>query len=174
LDSNIDHETDIRKSNDTLIELLKQPLAKADLKRIQILIYKSDSMWPFYPSTGAENAIKNELHLKEFSDSEIITYISGYESSFSLLRTEQEITLQYQHTYLEPFMFNHLTPNNLDAVFSKQSPYDTQVRNLTQDDLTHLAGFMILLRTNTNGLIVEDEKLKQEARALLNYVKKTY
>jgi hypothetical protein len=174
LDQIIVSETRIEKANDTLIELLQQPLAKVDLKRIQLLIYASDNLWPFYPSSGASNAIKNELHLKQFSDSDIITYISDYEGSYSLLRTEQDVTLYYQHTYLEPFMFDHLTPGNLTAVFSNQPPHDSQVRNLTQEDLTHLAASMVMIRTNTAGLIKENKTLREEAIALLKYVKKTY
>ena len=170
----INFETDIRKSNDTLISLLQQPLAKADFMQIQKLIYESHSLRLFYPSNGAINAIKNELHLKQFSNTDIITYISDYEGSFNLLHTVQDITLQYQRTYLDPFLFDHFTPGNLDAVFSKSPPKDAQMRNLMQNDLTHLATCMVLIRINTNELVNDNKRLKEEAIALLNYVNKTY
>jgi hypothetical protein len=174
LNTIINFETGIRKSNDTLITLLQQPLAKADLKQIQELIYKSHSLWLFYPSNGAINAIKNELHLKQFANTDIITYISDYEGSFNLLRTVQDVTLQYQRTYLDPFLFDHFTPANLNAVFSKLPPQNTQMRNLTQEDLTHLAACMVLVRINTAELVHDNKSLKDEAIALLNYVNKTY
>jgi len=174
LDGIINKEIGISKANDTLINLLQQPLAKADLKQIQEFIYKSHSLWPFFPSNGAINAIKNELHLKQFANTDIITYISNYEGSFNLLHTVQDITLQYQRTYLDPFLFDHFTPGNLDAVFSKSPPKDAQMRNLMQNDLTHLATCMVLIRINTNELVNDNKRLKEEAIALLNYVNKTY
>lgn len=170
----IKFETAISKSNDKLINLLQQPLAKADFKQIQRSISQSHNFFPFYPSSGAINAIKNELHLKQFSDSDIITYISKYESLFNLLRTVQDVTLQYQRTYIDPFMFDHFTPANLNAVFTGQSPQNTVMRNLTQEDLTHLAACMVLIRINTNELIRDNQALKEEAIALLKYVNKTY
>jgi len=174
LNTNINFETKISKSNDTLITLLQQPLAKADFKQIQKLIYNSHSLMLFYPSSGAINAIKNELHLKQFSNTEIITYISDYEWHFNLLHTVQDITLQYQRTYLDPFLFDHFTPANLNAVFSQKPPQDAQMRNLTQEDLTHLAACMVLIRTNTNELVKDNRSMKEQAIALLKYVNETY
>jgi len=174
LNAIISNETRISRSNDTLITLLQQPLAKADLKQIQRLIYKSHNLWPFFPSNGAINAIKNELHLKQFSSSDIITYISKYESLFNLLHTVQDITLQYQRTYLDPFLFDHFTPANLNAVFSQKPPQNAQMRNLTQQDLTHLAACMVLIRINTNELVRDNEALKEQATAMLTYVNETY
>jgi hypothetical protein len=170
----IDSEIEISKSNDTLINLLQQPLPKVDFKQIQRSIYQSHSFWPFYPSSGAINAIKNELHLKQFSNSDIISYISTYERLFNLLRTVQDVTLQYQRTYIDPFMFDHFMPANLNAVFAGSSPKDAQMRNLTQEDLTHLAACMVLIKTNTNELVRDNKALKEEATALLKYVNKTY
>lgn len=170
----IKFETSISKSNDTLINLLQQPLTKADFKQIQKSIYQSHSFWPFYPSSGAINAIKNELHLKQFSNSNIISYISKYESLYNLLCTVQNVTLQYQRTYIDPFMFDHFTPANLNAIFAKSVPKDAQMRNLTQEDLTHLAACMVLIKTNTDELVRDNKALKEEATALLQYVNKTY
>jgi len=170
----IKFEISISKSNDTLINLLQQPLAKADFKQMQKSIYQSHNFFPFYPSSGAINAIKNELHLKQFSNSDIISYISKYESLYNLLCTVQNVTLQYQHTYIDPFMFDHFTPVNLNAVFAMLPPKDGQMRNLKQEDLTHLAACMVLIKTNTGELVRDDQALKEEATALLKYVNKTY
>lgn len=170
----IKFETAISKSNDTLINLLQQPLANTDFKQLQKSIYQSHSFWPFYPSSGAISAIKNELHLKQFSNSAIITYISKYESLFNLLRTVQDVTLQYQRTYTDPFMFDHFTPANLNAVFAGSVPKDAQMRNLTQADLTHLAACMVLIKVNTKELVSDNKALKEEATELLKYVNKTY
>ncbi len=72
-------EGQIVKYNDTLINLLQQPLGNADTRRIQKLAAKSHSIWLFHPSAGAMTAIKNELHLKQFSNSKIISFFATYE-----------------------------------------------------------------------------------------------
>jgi len=168
-------ETRIVKYNDTLFNLLQQPLKEADTKRIQRFVADSHSLWPFHPSTGAITAIKNELHLKQFSNSKIISYIANYEAHIELLHTVQDIDLQYQRSYLDPFLVQHFTPNNLNAAFNKKlSAPNAQMRNLTQEDLTQLDADMVLIRINSNEQVDDNKKLKADAVNLLRYVNKQY
>lgn len=167
-------ETEIIKYNDTLFNLSQQPLKKADVQKILWLAAHSDSMYPFHPSGGAIAAIKNELHLKQLSNSKIIGYIAAYESHIELLHTLQDITLQYQRTYLEPFLLLHFTPANLDVAFEFQPVANVQTRNLSQEDLTRLGTDMVLIRLNTKGLINENQRLKTDAVNLLKYITKEY
>ena len=167
-------ETRIVRSNDTLFNLLQQPIEKTDMKRIQKLIADSHSMWPFHPSAGAIGAIKSELHLKQFSSSKIIGYIAGYEGHIELLRTVQDITLQYQRIFLDPFLRLHFTPINMQAAFNHIPVPNTQMRNLTQEDLTQLAADMVLIRINSNELVENNRKLENDAVKMLQYVSKQY
>ena len=167
-------ETGIIKKNDTLFNLLQQPLAKADTKRIQKLIEDSHSLFLFSPSEGAIGAIKNELHLKQFSNSEILSYVGRYAFHKGLLLTAQEITLKYQRTYLDPFLTAHFTPANLKAVFSHGVMPSAQMRNLTQDDLNQLAADMVLIRVNTDELLRHNREAKEDAVKMLQYVNKHY
>jgi hypothetical protein len=164
----------ITKNNDTLFNLLQQPLGKADLKRIQKFIAGSHSLWLFHPSMGAIVAIKNELHLKQFSNSEIISHISKYEGHIELLHTVQDITLQYQRSFLDPFLYQHFTPTNIDAAFSKSANPNGQMRNLTQQDLTQLAAQMVLIRINSKELLDDNRILKNDAVDMLHYMRKQY
>ena len=167
-------ETEIKKSNDTLFNLLQQPLEKADTKKLQKLIADSHSLWPFYPSSGAIAAIKNELHLKQFSNSSIIGYIAKYEGHIDLLHTVENITLLYQRTYLDPFMTMHFTPDNLNASFNRSGIINPQMRNVTTEDLALLDADMVLIRINTNELIRDNRMLKDDAVNLLKYVTSQY
>jgi len=164
----------ILKDNDSLFNLLQQPLAKADTKKIQKFAADSHDMWPFHPSGGAIAAIKNELHLKQLSNSKIIGYIAKYEGHIELVHTLQDITLQYQRSFLDPFLRFHFTPANLQAAFNYSAIPNAQMRNLTQEDLTQLAADMVLIRINTNELIRDNLWLKADAINLLQYVKKQY
>ena len=60
--------------------------------------------------------------------------------------------LQYQRSFLDPFLRQHFTPANLDAVF-KKSPTDAKMRNLIKEDLTQLAADIVLIRINSNELL---------------------
>jgi len=174
LDEIRQEETKIAKGNDTLFNLLQQPLAKADLKKIQQLAVNAHSMSLFHPSEGAINAIKNELHLKQFSNSQIISYFSRYEKHIELVRTAQEINLQYQRIYLDPFLTQHFTPENLDAVFNHQPLKNVQMRNLTQEDLTQLRTDMVLINVITKELLRDNNSLKQDVADMLHYVNEQY
>jgi hypothetical protein len=173
LDEIYSKELQIRNSNDSLFELLNQPMAKVDMKSLQKLASDSHSLWPFHPSTGAIAAIKNELHLKQFSDSKIISYIADYEGSVELLHTIQDITLQYQRSFLDSFLRLHFTPDNLKAAFDKTT-LSSEMRNLKQEDLTQLRADMVLIRINTNELVNDNRKLKNATINLLRYVIEQY
>jgi hypothetical protein len=164
----------ILKKNDTLFTLLQQPLAKADTKKIQRLIENSHSMYPFHPSLGAIAAIKNEMHLKQLANAEMISYIARYEGHIELIKTVQDISLQYQRLYLDPFLRTHFKPANMAAAFNHSPIPDAQMRNLKQEDLTQLAADMVLIRVVSNELIVNNGRLKNDAVNLLKYVTKQY
>jgi len=164
----------ISKSNDTLFALLQQPLAKVDARKMQQAVYESHSVWLFHPSAVSIAAIKNELYLKQFSDSEIIRYIATYERHIELLHTAEDITFKYQRSFLDPFLLAHFTPANLDATFNRHGMPTTQVRNLSQDSLTQLAASMILIRINTSDLIRDNGFLRKDVNDLLKYVTKQY
>lgn len=167
-------ETLIVKYNDTLLNLLQQPLEKTDTRRIQKLAANSHSIWLFHASGGAIAAIKNELHLKQFSNSKLISYFATYERHIELLHTDQDISLQYQRIYLEPFITLHFTPANMIAAFSNSSGPTAQMRNLTQGDIDQLAADMVLIRIVSKEMVTDSRSTKADAVNLLRYVTKQY
>jgi hypothetical protein len=170
----IDEQTKIRQANDSLFTLLQQPLATADLNQIQRLIIKSHNLWPFHPAGGAIGAIKNELHLKQFAHSQLISHIADYESNIDLLHTAQDVYLQYQRNMLDVFLRQHFTPGNLLAAFAYKPLPDAHMRNLTQDSLTQLAADIVLIRLVSVELVRDDKSVKENAVILLKYTTSEY
>jgi len=167
-------ETGIVNNNDSLFKLLQKPLGKIDLKKMQQLIADSHSIYLFHPSMGAIGAIKNELHLKQLGNPRMIAFIADYERHIELQRTIQDITLQYQRNYLDPFLCLHFTPANFDSAFSDHPALTTEMRNLTQADLTQLAADMVLVRINTRELLRDSRYTLDDAVKMLKYVKEQY
>jgi hypothetical protein len=167
-------ETKIAQSNDALITLLQQPLPKADTKQIQKQVANSHSLWLFHPSAGAIAAIKSELHLKQFSNSKIISFFAKYEKDIELLHTAQDISLQYQRLYLDPFLTQHFIPANMVAAFDVHAMPTAQMRNLSQVDLDQLAAEMILIRIVSKEMLADNRQAKDDAVELLQYVTKQY
>jgi len=174
LDDIYSGETHIVKSNDTLLNLLQQPLKPSNTQKILWFVARSHSLWPFHPSTGTIAAIKSEIHLKQFSNSKIISHIAAYEGHTELLHTVQDITLQYQRNYLEPFLRQHFMAADIDMVFQRRPVQTAETRNLTQENLTQLAADMVLIRINTNELLEDNRKTRNDAQALLQYITKQY
>jgi hypothetical protein len=170
----IDAQTKIRQANDSLFTLLQRPLATADLNQIQELIINSHNLWTFHPAGGAIGAIKNELHLKQFGHSELISHIADYESNIDLLHTVQDIYLQYQHNMLDVFLRQHFTPANLRAAFDHKPLPDARMRNLTQAGLTQLAADIVLIRLVSDELVRDDISVKENAVRLLKYTTLKY
>ena len=100
--------------------------------------------------------------------------MSNYEGHIALLHTVQDISLQYQRTYIDPFLRLHFTPLNLDAAFNRKPIPDAQMRNLTQADLEQLNTDMVLIRINTNELVNDNRGVKEDAIQLLQYVTKEF
>lgn len=174
LDVDYKEVAELIRNNDTLFAMLQQPMAKIDLKKLQILVANAHSIYLFHPSMGAISAIKNEIHLKQFSNSKMIGFIENYERHIELEHTVQDILMQYQHIYLDPFLRLHFTPENLDMAFSKKTVLTSQMRNLTQTDLTQLAADLILFRINLTEQLRDHNNLKSDASNMLKYVKEQY
>lgn len=174
LNKAINFHEEIINANDSLFALSQQPLAKVDLKEIQRLIIALHNLFPFRPSGGASAAIKNELHLKQFAESDIIHHIAQYEREAELAHTTQEVYLQYQRTMLDPFLRQHFTPANVDAAFNNKPLPDTKMRNLTQADLTQFSADMALTKVVSAELVRDYKEAKEGATALLKYVQKEY
>ena len=174
LNKAINFQEQIIKANDSLFTLSQQPLAKVDLKEIQKLIITSHNLFPFRPSGGASAAIKNELHLKQFAESDIIHHIAQYERGAELAHTTQDVYLQYQRTMLDPFLRQHFTPANIDAAFKGKSLPDAQMRNLTQADLTQFGADIALTKVVSSELVRDYKGAKEGATILLKYVQKEY
>jgi len=174
------HEIDsaeylILKKTDTLIRLLQQPMATADMKRIQLLTVECYSYWPFYPSMGGITAIKTELRLKQFSNSKTGSLIAGYEGRTSILKKIEEMKSQFLSKYVETFFRVHFTPDNLNGAFRHRLTAVTgQMRNLTQNDMVQLGVDLVLIRNINSELILYDRRLKKQAVELMQYVTKQY
>jgi len=167
-------EHKILNANDSLINLSQQPPDKKNNESLLRLIIISHNMWPFHYSSGAIAAIKNEIHLKQFSNSDMIGNISEYEKHIDLLQTVQQITLQYQRTYIDPFLLRHVGVADLNTAFSDLPLKNPEMRYLSQEDMNQLGGDMVLLRINTNELLRDNLWVKADADTLLQYIKKQY
>jgi hypothetical protein len=167
-------ETGISEVNDSLVNLLQRPFEPGNMTQVQQWVVRSHSLWPFHPSTGAMAAIKNELHLKQFSGSKIIGLIADYEKHIELLATVQEITLQYQRSYIDPFLLQHFTTASLDAAFKDPAGARAEVWSLSQEGLRQMGSEMVLIRINTRELLTDNRKLLTDALNLLDYVRERY
>jgi hypothetical protein len=167
-------ESQILRANDSLIDLLQRPWQKENSGLLLHLVATAHVMWPFHPSGGAVSAIKNELHLKRFSGSDIIGQISAYEGTIDLLHISQDIALGYQKNITEIFLRRHFTSASLRSAFSGLPMADAEIRNLSPEDLTQLGADMVLLRENTSELLTFNIRAKADAVKLLVYIKKQF
>ena len=175
LNENIAYERAMGKRNDTLFDILQQPLDKIDKKKLQELVLGAYNLKLFYPSLGAITAIKNELHIKQFADSKIAMYITAYEDRAKVLKELEDVQMHNLSTYVEDFFKDHFTPLNMKSAFIVEKPIvNGDVRNLDQNSLTHFSIELALIQGFNNDLISYDKKLKANAKDLLNYVKKQY
>jgi hypothetical protein len=85
-----------------------------------------------------------------------------------------DINLEYQRTYLDPFLTQHLTPSNMQASFDRGGKQTMQMRNLTQADLYQLAADFVLIKIISKELVRDYKMLLEDAIDMLHYVTKQY
>jgi hypothetical protein len=175
LRENIAFERAMDKKGDSLFYILQQPMEKIDKKRMQYLVLKMYSLKLFYPSLGAIAAIKNELHIKQFANSKIATYITNYEDRAKVLKELEDIQKRNLENYIGDFLKDHFTPANMHDSFYNEKPIaNGDMRNLTLEDLTRFSVELTLIQGFNKDLISYDKKLQANAAELINYVKKQY
>jgi hypothetical protein len=175
LRENIVFETQMGKRDDSLFNILQQPLAKLDRKRMQYLILKAYSLKLFYPSLGTIDAIKNELHIKQFANSKIAIFMTNYEDRAKVLKELEDIQEHNLSTYIGDFLKDHFTPANMHAAFYDEKPISNgDMRSLNQNDLVRFSVELTLIEGFNKDLISYDKKLQANAVELIKYVTKQY
>ena len=163
------------KNDDSLLMLLQQPLALIDKQKLQRYAVKAYSLRPFNPSNGNISAIKNELHLKQFSNSKIATYISNYESGVATLKVVENMQVALTRNYIESFCNAHFTEKNMIASFGHNyKAIDGTMRNLTQNDIdTFGVNITFVAALHANALMHLDST-RTKAIRLINYANKYF
>lgn len=175
LNENILYERKMGERNDTLFNLLQQPLEKIDRIKMQRLILRAYNLKLFYPSLGAITAIKNELHIKQFANSKIAIYITSYEDRAKVLKELEDVQKRNLSTYVEDFFKDHFTPINMKAAFiDDKSVVNSDIRDLKPNDLTRFSIEIALITGFNSDLISYDKKMKKDAVDLIDYVRKQY
>ncbi|HVW14957.1 MAG TPA: hypothetical protein VHB54_14070 [Mucilaginibacter sp.] len=154
LNENMLYERTAAKRNDSLFDLLQQPLDKIDRVRLQRLVLKAYGLKLFYPTLGAITAIKNELHIRQFANSKIGAYITAYEDRAKVLKELEDIQKRNLSTYIEGFLKDHFTPQNMKASFVADKPVtNADMRNLDQASLTQFSIELTMIEGFNNDLI---------------------
>jgi hypothetical protein len=162
------------KTADSLFLLLQQPLARADLKKIQELILSLDDIGLFHPYTGAMLSIKNDLGFKEFASSKVASHIAGYETALTYLKSNEDLDMGYLKEYLETFITAHFTPVNLNSIINKKGILNNEMRNLTQNDLTQLSVNVLLIKAFDMQITGYYSRVKNNAVGFMDYVRKEF
>lgn len=175
LNENISYERGARERNDSLLDILQQPLNKIDRKKMQRLILRAYSLKLFYPSLGAITAIKNDLHIKQFADSKIAMYITAYEDRAKVLKELEDVQAHNLSIYVQEFLKDHFTLVNMRAAYIADKPIvNDEMRDLDQNSVTRFSIELALIQGFNDDLISYDKKLKANALDLMSYVKKQY
>ena len=160
------------KNDDSLLMLLQQPMAKIDTRQLQQLVGNSCSIKLFEGSTGSINAIKTELHLKQFSNSSIANHISNYQYQQGIVKHVEDMELQLIHDDIETFCNAHFTSANMSGYFfsKNQRVVNGQLRNLKQDDLDRLAIGVNFIKVLHLDAIEHQDSVKKIAVGMMKYV----
>jgi hypothetical protein len=162
------------KRTDSLHDLLQQPYALIDIRKLQNMIIDCDRIDFFYPSTGAMSTIKRELHLKKFVKTKISMHIDNYEKDIAILEKFELKDIEYLGKYLESFVSGHFTPENASLAIKRLPVANNNMRNLTAADLVQLNVDVHLIKSYNLRLLSQYQKIKTDATAFIVHINNTY
>jgi hypothetical protein len=159
---------------DSLYEILIQPSADIEYKKLQNMVVDCDRLDFFYPSTGAMSTIKKDLHLRKFVKTKIAKHIDLYEKDIVVLEKFEARDIDYMGKYLESFISNHFTPENVTAAVTRSPVVSATMRNLSPADLVQLSVDINLIKAYNIRLVGQYEKIKTDAVLFIQHINTTY
>jgi hypothetical protein len=159
---------------DSLYEILVQPPASIDYKKLQNMVVDCDRLDFFYPSTGAMSTIKKDLHLRKFVKTKIAKHIDLYEKDIVVLEKFEARDIDYMGKYLESFISNHFTPENVTAAVTRFPVVSATMRNLSPADLVQLSVDINLIKAYNIRLVGQYEKIKADGVLFIQHINTTY
>jgi hypothetical protein len=162
------------KRADSLYALLMQPPSQIDFKKLQDMIVSCDRLELYYPSTGAISTIKRELHLKKFVRTKIALHIDNYEKMATTLQTFENRDVEYLGKYIETFVSNHFTPENVSVAILRSPVINGNMRNMTPAVLTQLSVDINLLKAYNLQLVNSYKKIKTAGTSFIQHINETY
>ena len=166
-------ELQLRRA-DSLYDILMQPPAQIDYKKLQNMVVDCERLDFFYPSTGAMSTIKKDLHLRKFVKTKIAMHIDVYEKGILVLEKFEGRDIDYMVKYLESFISNHFTPENAAAATTRSPVVNGNMRNLKTDDLVQLSVDVNLIKGYNMLLINQYKKIKADASSFIQHINTTY
>ena len=171
----IDFNLQYQKTIDTLFFELQKPVATANTKYIQQLIFNAYSVKLFNPSTGAISAIEKELNIKQFSASDLPEMLTNYQSKINTAKQGEDLILRLVEQTVEPFIYAHISPQNAYSVSEKDSLVkNATIRNLKQDDIAELSVKLEIINAIVSGRIQGSRGMKSYAEKIMQYTIKQY
>ncbi|HVS94006.1 MAG TPA: hypothetical protein VHB54_14075 [Mucilaginibacter sp.] len=160
--------------NDTLIQVLKEPITQVNKEEMQNLILFCYDVNAFHPANGAITAIKNEIYLKSLSDSKLISYIANYEADETFYQSIYATQYENLRGYLQPFLSQHFTSENLDKGTFNRKLLNGDMRDLKQNDMIQLASDVAIIKVVNHYLSHYNRDVKKKADVLIQYTRKQF
>jgi hypothetical protein len=162
------------KKADSLYSILILPPGQIDYKKLQDMVVDCERVDYLYPATGAMSTIKKDLHLREFVKTKIAAHIDLYEKFIGLLEKFEGREIDYMSKYLESFVSNHFTPENMSAAITRSPVLNGNMRNLKPADLIQLSVDINLIKAYNIRLIGLYQTIKNNAFQFIQFIDSTY
>src|ERR1700753_120428 len=157
----IGYQTRLQEKADTLFNMLREPIKEPDVKKFQNVVNDCYQITTFTPSSGAISAIKNELSLKQFSSTEIGTYITGYETESNQASSLEKTQTEQVREVIQKFMQEHFSADDLHALRITHTDNSGKLRKTSADDLDKFRADMVGIE-DFNRLLLQEYKYCME------------
>ncbi len=157
---------------DSFYTFLNTPPEKIDKKTFYPLFYGICEWYPFIPSNGTLNQLKNAGYLRYFSDNRLLDFISDYELLLQDFKNDENLEFHLHYDKLVQIVKQNTDNTDLYAYYVTGSlPAGTGIKPFDLQIVNALKAYTIeQMWYNKTQMIKQNNRVKQKAIEFINYL----
>ena len=157
---------------DSFYAILNEPPGSVDKKTFYPLFHRVLEWYPFTPSNGTINQLKNAGYLRYFSDNRLLDFISTYEFLNQDFKNDENMEFHLHYDKLVQLIKQNSDNNDMYHYYiSDLLPAGTGIMPFDPGTLRSVKAYTIeQMWYNGSGMINQNNRVRQKAIEFINYL----
>ena len=157
---------------DSFYVLLQMPPEKIDKRIFYPLLYSICEWYPFIPSGGTMNQLKNAGYLRYFSDNTLLEYISDYEFLIQDFKNDENIEFHLHYDKLVQLIKQHSNDADMYKFYIAGSlPSGIGINSFNPEILSSIKAYTLeQMWYNKTQMTKQNDRVRSKAIEFIDYL----